>query len=48
MPAGLIALGEIARTLGCSVQVGCGGLREGVVLAMLDGDGEGAGDRARR
>ena len=48
LPAGLIALGEVARALGCSVHVGCGGLREGVVLAMLDGDGEGAGDRTRR
>jgi exopolyphosphatase / guanosine-5'-triphosphate,3'-diphosphate pyrophosphatase len=46
LPAGLVLLGEVAAAFGCPVQVGCGGLREGVVLAMLDADGEGPGHRA--
>jgi exopolyphosphatase/guanosine-5'-triphosphate,3'-diphosphate pyrophosphatase len=36
LPAGLVLLAEIARTAGCPLHVGCGGLREGVVLDLLD------------
>jgi exopolyphosphatase/guanosine-5'-triphosphate,3'-diphosphate pyrophosphatase len=42
LPAGLVLLGEIAAAFGCPLQVGCGGLREGVVLAMLDAHGQGS------
>jgi exopolyphosphatase / guanosine-5'-triphosphate,3'-diphosphate pyrophosphatase len=35
LPAGLLLLGEVARAAGCPLRVGCGGLREGVVLDLL-------------
>ncbi|MCW3004588.1 MAG: hypothetical protein JWQ20_3886 [Conexibacter sp.] len=35
MPAGLLLLAEIARAAACPLRVGCGGLREGVVLDLL-------------
>jgi exopolyphosphatase/guanosine-5'-triphosphate,3'-diphosphate pyrophosphatase len=35
MPAGLILLAEVARAAQCTLQVGGGGLREGVVLDLL-------------
>jgi exopolyphosphatase/guanosine-5'-triphosphate,3'-diphosphate pyrophosphatase len=35
LPAGLILLAEIARAAHCSLRIGCGGLREGVVLDLL-------------
>jgi exopolyphosphatase/guanosine-5'-triphosphate,3'-diphosphate pyrophosphatase len=35
LPAGLVLLAEVARVAGCSLHVGCGGLREGVVLDLL-------------
>ncbi|HEY6758298.1 MAG TPA: hypothetical protein VI318_02370 [Baekduia sp.] len=35
LPAGLILLGAVARAAGCPLRVGCGGLREGVVLDLL-------------
>jgi exopolyphosphatase/guanosine-5'-triphosphate,3'-diphosphate pyrophosphatase len=35
LPAGLLLLAEVARAARCSLKVGCGGLREGVVLDLL-------------
>jgi exopolyphosphatase / guanosine-5'-triphosphate,3'-diphosphate pyrophosphatase len=35
LPAGLILLAEVARAARCPLHVGCGGLREGVVLDLL-------------
>jgi exopolyphosphatase/guanosine-5'-triphosphate,3'-diphosphate pyrophosphatase len=35
LPAGLVLLAEVARAAQCSLQVGGGGLREGVVLDLL-------------
>jgi exopolyphosphatase / guanosine-5'-triphosphate,3'-diphosphate pyrophosphatase len=35
LPAGLVLLAEVARAAGCPLHVGCGGLREGVVLDLL-------------
>jgi exopolyphosphatase / guanosine-5'-triphosphate,3'-diphosphate pyrophosphatase len=35
MPAGLVLLAAAAHALGCPLRVGCGGLREGVVLDLL-------------
>jgi exopolyphosphatase/guanosine-5'-triphosphate,3'-diphosphate pyrophosphatase len=35
LPAGLVLLAEVARAAQCPLHVGCGGLREGVVLEML-------------
>jgi len=35
LPAGLVLLAEVARAAGCSLRVGGGGLREGVVLDLL-------------
>jgi exopolyphosphatase/guanosine-5'-triphosphate,3'-diphosphate pyrophosphatase len=35
LPAGLLLLAEVARAAGCPLRVGCGGLREGVVLDLL-------------
>jgi exopolyphosphatase/guanosine-5'-triphosphate,3'-diphosphate pyrophosphatase len=37
LPAGLIVLDEAAARLGLTLQIAPGGLREGVVLALLDG-----------
>jgi exopolyphosphatase/guanosine-5'-triphosphate,3'-diphosphate pyrophosphatase len=34
LPAGLIVLAEAAARLGRPLRVGCGGLREGVCLAL--------------
>jgi exopolyphosphatase / guanosine-5'-triphosphate,3'-diphosphate pyrophosphatase len=35
LPAGLLLLAEVARAAGCPLNVGCGGLREGVILDLL-------------
>jgi exopolyphosphatase/guanosine-5'-triphosphate,3'-diphosphate pyrophosphatase len=35
LPAGLLLLAEVARAAQCPLQVGCGGLREGVILDLL-------------
>jgi exopolyphosphatase/guanosine-5'-triphosphate,3'-diphosphate pyrophosphatase len=35
LPAGLVLLAEVARAAACPLHVGCGGLREGVVLDLL-------------
>jgi exopolyphosphatase/guanosine-5'-triphosphate,3'-diphosphate pyrophosphatase len=35
LPAGLILLAEVARAAQCPLHVGCGGLREGVILDLL-------------
>jgi exopolyphosphatase/guanosine-5'-triphosphate,3'-diphosphate pyrophosphatase len=35
LPAGLVLLAEVARAAECPLHVGCGGLREGVVLDLL-------------
>lgn len=35
LPAGLLLLAEVARVAQCPLQVGCGGLREGVILDLL-------------
>jgi exopolyphosphatase / guanosine-5'-triphosphate,3'-diphosphate pyrophosphatase len=35
LPAGLVLLAEVARAARCPLHVGCGGLREGVVLDLL-------------
>jgi exopolyphosphatase/guanosine-5'-triphosphate,3'-diphosphate pyrophosphatase len=35
LPAGLVLLAEIARAARCPLRVGCGGLREGVILDLL-------------
>jgi exopolyphosphatase/guanosine-5'-triphosphate,3'-diphosphate pyrophosphatase len=35
LPAGLVLLAEVARAAGCPLHVGCGGLREGVILDLL-------------
>jgi exopolyphosphatase/guanosine-5'-triphosphate,3'-diphosphate pyrophosphatase len=35
LPAGLVLLAEVARVARCSLHVGCGGLREGIVLDLL-------------
>lgn len=37
LPAGLVILDVAAERLGVGLQMACGGLREGVILAMLDG-----------
>jgi exopolyphosphatase/guanosine-5'-triphosphate,3'-diphosphate pyrophosphatase len=34
LPAGLLVLDAICDRLGCAMQVGCGGLREGVILEL--------------
>jgi exopolyphosphatase/guanosine-5'-triphosphate,3'-diphosphate pyrophosphatase len=39
LPAGLLLLAEVARAAGCPLHVGCGGLREGVILDLLGGVG---------
>jgi exopolyphosphatase/pppGpp-phosphohydrolase len=38
LPAGLVVLEEAATRLGTSLQLARGGLREGVVLALLAGE----------
>jgi exopolyphosphatase/guanosine-5'-triphosphate,3'-diphosphate pyrophosphatase len=35
LPAGLVLLAEVARAAACTLHVGCGGLREGVILDLL-------------
>ncbi|MES1193214.1 MAG: hypothetical protein ABUM26_02740 [Solirubrobacterales bacterium] len=35
LPAGLLLLAEVARAAQCPLQVGCGGVREGVILDLL-------------
>jgi exopolyphosphatase/guanosine-5'-triphosphate,3'-diphosphate pyrophosphatase len=35
LPAGLVLLAEVARATQCPLHVGCGGLREGIVLDLL-------------
>jgi exopolyphosphatase/guanosine-5'-triphosphate,3'-diphosphate pyrophosphatase len=35
LPAGLLVLAEVARAAQCPLHVGCGGLREGVILDLL-------------
>jgi exopolyphosphatase/guanosine-5'-triphosphate,3'-diphosphate pyrophosphatase len=35
LPAGLVLLAEVARAAGCTLRVGAGGLREGVILDLL-------------
>jgi exopolyphosphatase/guanosine-5'-triphosphate,3'-diphosphate pyrophosphatase len=35
LPAGLLLLAEVARAAQCPLHVGCGGLREGVILDLL-------------
>ena len=35
LPAGLLLLAAVARAAGCPLHVGCGGLREGVILDLL-------------
>ncbi|HWH92365.1 MAG TPA: hypothetical protein VNT03_00770 [Baekduia sp.] len=35
LPAGLVLLAEVARAAKCPLHVGCGGLREGVVLDLM-------------
>jgi exopolyphosphatase/guanosine-5'-triphosphate,3'-diphosphate pyrophosphatase len=35
LPAGLVLLAEVARAARCPLHVGCGGLREGVILDLL-------------
>jgi exopolyphosphatase/guanosine-5'-triphosphate,3'-diphosphate pyrophosphatase len=35
LPAGLLLLAEVARAAQCTLHVGCGGLREGVILDLL-------------
>jgi exopolyphosphatase/guanosine-5'-triphosphate,3'-diphosphate pyrophosphatase len=35
LPAGLLLLAEVARAARCPLHVGCGGLREGVILDLL-------------
>jgi exopolyphosphatase/guanosine-5'-triphosphate,3'-diphosphate pyrophosphatase len=35
LPAGLVLLAEVARAAQCPLHVGCGGLREGVILDLL-------------
>jgi exopolyphosphatase/guanosine-5'-triphosphate,3'-diphosphate pyrophosphatase len=35
LPAGLVLLAEITRAAHCTLQIGCGGLREGVILDLL-------------
>lgn len=39
LPAGLLLLAEVARAARCELHVGCGGLREGVILDLLGGVG---------
>jgi exopolyphosphatase/guanosine-5'-triphosphate,3'-diphosphate pyrophosphatase len=35
LPAGLLLLAEVARAAQCPLHIGCGGLREGVILDLL-------------
>jgi exopolyphosphatase/guanosine-5'-triphosphate,3'-diphosphate pyrophosphatase len=37
MPAGMLILQAATRTLGCSLTIGRGGLREGVLLELASG-----------
>jgi len=39
LPAGLLVLGVLADRLGCPLDIGAGGLREGVVLALAAANG---------
>jgi len=34
LPAGILILGAVAQRLGRPLEIGCGGLREGVLLDM--------------
>jgi exopolyphosphatase / guanosine-5'-triphosphate,3'-diphosphate pyrophosphatase len=45
LPAGVLLLEQISELIGCPLQIGKGGLREGVILDLLNG---GAGDGAAR
>jgi exopolyphosphatase/guanosine-5'-triphosphate,3'-diphosphate pyrophosphatase len=42
MPAGMLILDAAARCLGCSLVIGRGGIREGVLLELAGGMIEGA------
>jgi exopolyphosphatase/guanosine-5'-triphosphate,3'-diphosphate pyrophosphatase len=42
LPAGLVILRDVAARLGARVEVGAGGIREGVIFAALDGPRAGA------
>jgi exopolyphosphatase/guanosine-5'-triphosphate,3'-diphosphate pyrophosphatase len=37
LPAGILVLGAAARRLGQPLEIGCGGLREGVLLELAAG-----------
>ncbi|UJA21377.1 hypothetical protein HJD18_14905 [Thermoleophilia bacterium SCSIO 60948] len=47
LPAGILILEKISELLGCPLQIGKGGLREGVVLDLLAGNGESNRPRLR-
>ncbi|HEX6229334.1 MAG TPA: hypothetical protein VFZ41_07710 [Solirubrobacterales bacterium] len=42
LPTGVLLLEKISELLGCPLQIGKGGLREGVVLDLLNGDAGGS------
>ena len=42
LPAGIVLFEELSDRLGLPIQIGKGGLREGVILELIGSDGEGA------
>jgi exopolyphosphatase/pppGpp-phosphohydrolase len=42
LPAGLVILRDVAARLGARVEVGAGGIREGVILSAFDGSRAGS------
>ncbi len=45
LPAGILILDALCDRLGVPLQIGCGGLREGVILSLLNGTWGAAGGR---
>jgi len=42
LPAGVLLIEKLSELLGQPLQIGKGGLREGVILTLLNGDANGA------
>jgi exopolyphosphatase/guanosine-5'-triphosphate,3'-diphosphate pyrophosphatase len=42
LPAGVLVLEKLSQLLGQPLQIGKGGLREGVILELLNGSGDGS------
>jgi exopolyphosphatase/guanosine-5'-triphosphate,3'-diphosphate pyrophosphatase len=46
LPAGVLLLEKLSELLGQPLQIGKGGLREGIILELLNGSGNGSSDKA--